>query len=63
MVARNSINLISLIILSQIFTEMPSQQYTNGGSEAESILGWKLQDHFYKTLIANFEFEFVFTSC
>ena len=56
MVARNSINLILLIILSQIFTKTPPQQYANGGSEAESTLGWKLQNHIYKTMKANFGF-------
>ena len=75
MVARNSINLILLIILSQTFTESPPQQYANeseewssqqkwekwiisytshqyanGGSEEESILGWKLQNHIKLTL-------------
>ena len=61
MAAWNSINLILLIILSQIFTETPSKQHTNGGS-VESILSWKLQNHVYKTLIADVEFECVFTS-
>ena len=62
MVARNSINLILLTILSQIFTKTPPQQYANGGSEVESMLGWKLQNHVYKTLVADVEFECVFTS-
>ncbi|CAH3178083.1 unnamed protein product, partial [Porites evermanni] len=58
MTASYTISIAFLFMLIQIFTETLSQQCINGGSE-ESILGWKLQNHVYKTLKANFGYECV----
>ena len=58
MTASYTISIAFLFMLIQIFTETLCQQCINGGSE-ESILGWKLQNHVYKTLKANFGYECV----
>ena len=58
MTASYTISIAFLFMLIQIFTETLSQQCINGGSE-KSILGWKLQNHVYKLLKANFGYECV----
>ena len=58
MTASYTISIAFLFILSQMFTETLSQQCINGGSQ-KSISGWKLQNHVYKTLKANFGYECV----
>ena len=58
MTASYTISIAFLFMLSQTFTETLSQQCINGGSE-KSISGWRLQNHVYKTLKANFGYECV----
>ena len=53
---RQVIHITLLYLLSHIFIGVVSQRCIKGGS-GESIYGWKLQGHIYKTMKANFGYE------
>ncbi|KAM7434374.1 hypothetical protein ABFA07_015548 [Porites harrisoni] len=56
MAMRQVIHITLLYLLSHIFIGVVSERCIKGGS-GESIYGWKLQGHIYKTMKANFGYE------
>lgn len=56
MAIKQVIHITLLYLLSHIFIGVVSERCIKGGS-GESIYGWKLQGHIYKTMKANFGYE------
>ena len=58
MAMRHLVHIKLLFLLSHIFNRVFSEHCIKG---EESINGWKLQGHIYKTMIANFGYECLLT--